>query len=178
MVPIHGFVQFSEAFEAMFSMPQPEGSTEGRTIEFETLLDVLYPLAPRIQQVPLWKEQWLAVFRLANMWSMDKIRQLAVGEVLKIRSMDPVELVVMGRAHQILQWTLNGYIKIVEKWSQSERIPFEISDTLGFDTYTRLSELSTYVPARDGCRATRAPPSKSLTKAVKRASKDELAYMH
>jgi hypothetical protein len=32
MVPIHGFVQFSEAFEAMFSMPQPEGSTEGRTV--------------------------------------------------------------------------------------------------------------------------------------------------
>jgi hypothetical protein len=92
--------------------------------------------------------------------------------------MDPVELVVMGRAHQILQWTLNKYIKIVEKWSQSERIPFEISDTLEFDTYTRLSELSTYVTAHDGCRATRAPPSKSLTKAVKRAFKDELAYMH
>ena len=92
--------------------------------------------------------------------------------------MDPVELVIMGRTHQILRWVLNGYIKIVEKWSQSERIPFEISDTLGFETYTRLSELLTYVPAHDGCRAARPSSSKSLAKAIERAFKDEFAYMH
>ena len=116
-------------------------------------------------------------FSSLNLGSQLQIRQLAVDEVLKIRSVDAVELVIMGRTHQVSQWTLSGYIKIVEKWSQSERIPFEISDTLGFDTYTRLSELSTRVPVHDG-RAIRPASSKSLAKAVERAFKDELAYMY
>ncbi|TEB29694.1 hypothetical protein FA13DRAFT_622907 [Coprinellus micaceus] len=59
-VPRHGFTESSEVFESMFTLPQPSGSKEGESdehpielpsctkLEFESLLEVLYPPAASV----------------------------------------------------------------------------------------------------------------------------------
>ncbi|KAJ3532855.1 hypothetical protein NMY22_g7574 [Coprinellus aureogranulatus] len=193
-VPKRGFAQYSEVFESMFSLPQPEGSGEGMSVEhpiilpscskweFETLLDVLYPMAPLLQPVPLWKEQWLCLLRLSNMWAMDKIRQLAIGEIIKIRSITAIDFVLLAREHQVPQWLTHGYSRILEEWQyRGPQFAEDLKEKLGKETLTRLRVLRSRVTRHDHLRPF-APPfltvhGEALSRAIETEFRRELASM-
>ncbi|KAJ3540794.1 hypothetical protein NMY22_g4149 [Coprinellus aureogranulatus] len=152
-VPRHGFVEFSEVFDAMFTLPQEGGSGEGQCddnpivlpsctkIEFESLLEVLYPTAPRLRSEPLAKEQWVGVLKLSTMWTMDKIRELSIKELDSLVP-DTEERLVLARTYRIPQWLLDGYTALVKQWEKKKWSLDDLSTNFGWETTARLVELA------------------------------------
>ncbi|KAJ3513304.1 hypothetical protein NMY22_g15080 [Coprinellus aureogranulatus] len=152
-VPRHGFIEHSEIFETMFTLPQPDGSSEGQSdenpiilpsctkLEFESLLEVLYPAAGNLQVAHLQKGQWINVLKLSDLWSMEKIKQMAIDELDEARSLDAMEKVDLGREYRVSTWLITGYMSIVENWAEKHWTLNDLGDKLGWETAARILEL-------------------------------------
>ncbi|KAK0459182.1 uncharacterized protein EV420DRAFT_1677270 [Desarmillaria tabescens] len=126
-VPRYHFEKSSEIFASMFTLPSDtknnvaNGSDDDHPIElqgveskdFECLLRVLLTEA-RLENTPLLPEQWLSVLRLANMWVMSKVRQIAIYELKKL-SMTDVARVVYGKELAVPDWVISGYRDLVDR---------------------------------------------------------------
>ncbi|KAG7449824.1 uncharacterized protein BT62DRAFT_963326 [Guyanagaster necrorhizus] len=126
-VPRHHFEKSSDIFASMFSLPPDtesavaDGSDDDHPIElqgveskdFECLLKVLFTDA-RVESTPLLPEEWLLVLRLANMWVMSKVRQIAIYELKKL-SLTDVARVVYGREFAVSEWVISGYRDLVDR---------------------------------------------------------------
>ncbi|KAK0486311.1 hypothetical protein IW261DRAFT_1604477 [Armillaria novae-zelandiae] len=126
-VPRYHFEKSSEIFAAMFTLPPDtksaimDGSDDDHPIElqgveskdFECLLRVLLTDA-RLENTPLLPEELLSVLRLANMWVMPKVRQIAIYELKKVGLTD-VARVVYGKEHAVPDWVISGYRDLVDR---------------------------------------------------------------
>ncbi|KAK0454456.1 hypothetical protein EV421DRAFT_418402 [Armillaria borealis] len=126
-VPRYHFEKSSEIFAAMFTLPADtkraimDGSDDDHPIElqgveskdFECLLRVLLTDA-RLENTPLLPEELLSVLRLANMWVMPKVRQIAIYELKKLALTD-VARVVYGREYAVPDWVISGYRDLVDR---------------------------------------------------------------
>ncbi|KAJ3520175.1 hypothetical protein NMY22_g12868 [Coprinellus aureogranulatus] len=156
-VPRHGFTAFSDVFNTMFSLPQPKESSEGQSdenpimlpsctkLEFESLLEVLYPTAARLQVAPLGKNQWIGVLKLSSLWSMDKVRQLAIDELDKCSSLGFLEKVILAKKYRISGWLIAGYMAVIENWGGpgGKNLTLDVlGNILGWETAARIVELA------------------------------------
>ncbi|KAF5339555.1 hypothetical protein D9611_011488 [Ephemerocybe angulata] len=130
-VPRHGFTQYSGIFETMFTLPQGDDSTEGRsddnpivlpsctTEEFESLLAVLYPTAPELQPITLSKEHWVHVLKLSTLWDMEEVRGLSIKKISAM-NIGAIEKVKLGKEFRVPTWLLEGYLEIIKSWGKTE----------------------------------------------------------
>ncbi|KAJ3540798.1 hypothetical protein NMY22_g4151 [Coprinellus aureogranulatus] len=146
-VPRHGFTEFSEVFRAMFALPQPEGTRpeEGQCdenpivllgctkLEFENLLEVLYPMAPRLQPEPLGKGQWIDVLKLSSMWSMDQVREVAIEELSKLAT-DPMTRAILAKRYRLPHWLAQAYKGVVEGFLANVWTCEQLHGCLGWET--------------------------------------------
>ncbi|KAF6752777.1 hypothetical protein DFP72DRAFT_903584 [Ephemerocybe angulata] len=151
-VPRHGFTRYSGIFETMFTLPQGDDSTEGRsddnpiilpsctTEEFESLLSVLYPTAPHLQPTILSKEQWIHILKVSTLWDMEEVRALSIKEIL---AMNPaaIEKVTLAREFKIPAWLLEGYLEIIKSWGNVGYLD-DIGSGLGWESAARLADMA------------------------------------
>ncbi|KAF5339564.1 hypothetical protein D9611_011487 [Ephemerocybe angulata] len=152
-VPRHGFTRYSDLFESMFTLPQGD-SSEGQseqnpivlpscsTIDFENLLGIMYPTAPRISPVEVSEEEWVSVLKLATLWGMDKMLDVAVNE-LSGTGVSSIKKVCLGRKYRCPALLLLGYTEIINSWGNSAGSEYldELGLELSWETTARLSNL-------------------------------------
>ncbi|KAF6752775.1 hypothetical protein DFP72DRAFT_791913, partial [Ephemerocybe angulata] len=151
-VPRHGFTQYSGIFETMFTLPQGDDSTEGRsddnpivlpsctTEEFESLLAVLYPTAPELQPIILTKEHWIHVLKLSTLWDMEEVRGLSIKKI-SATNIGAIEKVKLGKEFRVPTWLLEGYLEIIKSWGKVGSLD-DIGSTLGWESAARLADMA------------------------------------
>ncbi|KAF6752806.1 hypothetical protein DFP72DRAFT_1132241 [Ephemerocybe angulata] len=151
-VPRHGFTDFSSVFETMFSLPQADTTQEGDTdeapivlpsctkVEFESLLRVMYPTAPRVRQVDGSKEHWVHVLKLATLWDMQEIQETAIAE-LEGLNLGQIEKIRLAKEYWVSDWLVEGLTDIVQTWGTSTTLD-ELGRELGWEAAARLVDLA------------------------------------
>ncbi|KAF5339566.1 hypothetical protein D9611_011508 [Ephemerocybe angulata] len=166
-VPRHGFTDFSSVFETMFSLPQADTTQEGDTdeapivlpsctkVEFESLLRVMYPTAPRVRQVDLSKEHWLDVLKLATLWDMQEIQETAMTE-LEGLDLGQMEKIRLAKEYRVSKWLVEGLAGIVRTWGTSTTLD-ELGRELGWEVAARLLDLAVQFKPMKGTARLPAP---------------------
>ncbi|KAK0494930.1 hypothetical protein EDD18DRAFT_288587 [Armillaria luteobubalina] len=114
----HLFVNTSEVFSTMFSLPQENvGVVDGSDDEHPLVLqgvesadfeNILEALVAQQRTATLDQRGWLSVLKLATMWGMQDVRRLAIKELTKLRMTD-VDRVVYGKDYAVVDWVISGY---------------------------------------------------------------------
>ncbi|KAK0491862.1 hypothetical protein EDD18DRAFT_1026568, partial [Armillaria luteobubalina] len=146
-VPRYHFEKSYKIFAAMFTLPPDtqsfimNGLDDDHPIElqgveskdFECHLRVLLTDA-RLENTPLLPEELLSVLRLANMWVMPKVRQIAIYELQKVCLTD-VARVVYGKEYAVPDWVISGYRDLVDRTTAVSEAEAE---QLGLTTTLRI----------------------------------------
>ncbi|PFH47360.1 hypothetical protein AMATHDRAFT_152243, partial [Amanita thiersii Skay4041] len=157
-VPKHMFVQESQLFQTMLSLPVPagtpaDGSSDARplkldgvkAVEFMHLLRCLYPGRHRdsanaddalLPEKVL--QEWLAVFKLAVMWEMDVIKTKAIRELTPLLTNKPTLQVKLAVESQVEEWLVPGLNKLVQR---EEPIDREDVNMIGLDFALKIMTL-------------------------------------
>lgn len=111
----------------MLAMPpgsnEPEGSSDDRPIkllgirkvDFERLLQVLYPINAQ-KQPHLSTDAWLSVLSLSDLWRLADTRNLAISHLTTLLlKVDPVDRIILGRKYSVAQWFSSGYVDLVHR---------------------------------------------------------------
>ncbi|KAF6755013.1 hypothetical protein DFP72DRAFT_898245 [Ephemerocybe angulata] len=132
-VPLHGFIQSSDVFAAMFSLPKgdeskQEDGTEGHSAanpivlegylkeDFLALLKVLYPMFSDVMagRFKMTKTEWISALKLSTVWGIHEIRQWAIKELSSsVSALTSLEKIEYGRAHKVSKWLVEGISAIV-----------------------------------------------------------------
>ncbi|KAJ3536484.1 hypothetical protein NMY22_g6024 [Coprinellus aureogranulatus] len=153
-VPKHGLEECSSVFRDMFSLPQAkwssadgadekaskEGEADDNPIklsgctsdEFESLIDVMYPLLRRTPD--LSKEGWISVLKLSRLWEMSEVAGIAI-EKISNYPLKPVEKVKLGKEHGVPTWLKEGYTALVDDLSKAS---LSEMTGLGWETSFRI----------------------------------------
>ncbi|KAJ7699021.1 hypothetical protein B0H17DRAFT_854718, partial [Mycena rosella] len=143
-VPRYHFERNSEIFASAFTLPaagEIERTTdenpiklEGiRSIEFQRLLEVMYPLTNPLPSFP--KELWISVLKLATLWRLLQIRDLAI-EKLGPEVQDSIEGIGLARAYHVGPWLHNGYFTLARNG-----ISLEHATILGWEVAFKIFQL-------------------------------------
>ncbi|KAJ3534856.1 hypothetical protein NMY22_g6738 [Coprinellus aureogranulatus] len=153
-VPKHGLEECSSVFRDMFSLPQAkwssadgadekaskEGEADDNPIklsgctsdEFESLIDVMYPLLRRTPE--LSKEGWISVLKLSRLWEMPEVAGIAI-EKIGVFDLKPVEKVKLGKEHGVPTWLKEGYTALIDDLSKAS---LSEMTGLGWETSFRI----------------------------------------
>ncbi|KAK0241225.1 hypothetical protein EDD85DRAFT_901611 [Armillaria nabsnona] len=114
----HLFVNTSEVFSTMFSLPQDNvGVVDGSDDEHPLVLqgvesadfeNILEALVAQQRTATLSQRGWISVLKLTTMWGMHDVRRLAIKELTKLRMPD-VDRVVYGKEYAVVDWVISGY---------------------------------------------------------------------
>ncbi|PFH47358.1 hypothetical protein AMATHDRAFT_67826 [Amanita thiersii Skay4041] len=162
-VPKHMFIQESQLFRTMLSLPVPNGTpADGssddhplkldgvKAADFTHILRCLYPMrqfsAPTKGPGRYIKklEEWLAIFRLAAMWDMEAVRAKAVSELTPLLTNKPALQVSLAVEHQVTEWLVPGLNKLVQREDPIDR---EDINMIGLDFALKVMTL------REDCAA-------------------------
>lgn len=80
------------------------------------------------------QEGWIAVLKLATMWSFKDIRKLAISELTE-QSVEPVEKVLLARACSVPGWLRAGYNTLARR---PDVLSLEEAERIGYRTAVRL----------------------------------------
>ncbi|SJK98026.1 uncharacterized protein ARMOST_01282 [Armillaria ostoyae] len=147
-VPRYQFIENSETFRAMFTLPQAETDTvEGDSddkpiqlqgvskVDFERLLKFMYPqngLSPR----EISHEEWISILKLSTMWEMTEIRNTAISDILERQlKIDATERISLGREYDVPALTTSGIVDLV---NQRGGVSEEQIAVLGFEMALRI----------------------------------------
>ncbi|KAF8069058.1 hypothetical protein FPV67DRAFT_1780435 [Lyophyllum atratum] len=146
-VPRHGFMQYSPIFRDTFSIPQSstcqlDGSSDKNPMnlpvsisDFRYLLEVIYPLETPPSPT-LSKDGWTAVLKLAILWEMDKLRELAITKLTAATT--AIEKIVLAKEYYVPQWLRSGYQELVDR---EEMLSIEDSDKIGYISALRVFQV-------------------------------------
>ncbi|TEB25779.1 hypothetical protein FA13DRAFT_1637015, partial [Coprinellus micaceus] len=117
-----------------------EGDADGSPIrlvgctneEFESLIDVMYPLLKRAPE--LSKEKWIGVLKLSRLWDMPEVAGIAI-EKLSTFGLKPVEKITLGKKHGVPKWLKDGYTALVDDLSKAS---LSEMTGLGWETSFRI----------------------------------------
>lgn len=149
-IPSHYFVQHSEVFGDIFSLPQGSQSPEGLSdenpvvlshvsaVDFENLLDIIYP--PKIPQdySAISKNQWISGLRLSTMWHFSDIRQLAIKHLQQDASLDAVEQVIFAKDFSVSSWLRTGYLGLVKR---TQPLSVEEAEQIGWRSAIQIFQV-------------------------------------
>ncbi|KAJ6618890.1 hypothetical protein B0H10DRAFT_1947289 [Mycena sp. CBHHK59/15] len=149
-VPRYHFEHSSEIFATTFTLPSgdngtPEGTSDQNplrlegisSVDFERLLQVLYPLKmpPSIDDIP--KDEWISVLKLATMWYFLDLRGLAIKR-LAGQLTDSVERIVLARKYDVADWLRRGYTDLARR---EQGISADEAALLGWECAFRISQV-------------------------------------
>ncbi|KAJ7133949.1 hypothetical protein C8R43DRAFT_1022665 [Mycena crocata] len=121
-IPRYHFERSSEIFATMFSLPtSAEGEVltdqnpiklEGiSSVDFERLLEVLYPLAVTLPTMS--KDCWISILRLATLWRFLAVRELAISK-LDSQVRNTLEGIILARKYHVAQWLRSAIAVLVQ----------------------------------------------------------------
>ncbi|KAF6749179.1 hypothetical protein DFP72DRAFT_914484 [Ephemerocybe angulata] len=166
-VPRHGFVEASEVFATMFSLPtragsRPEDEIEGQSadnpivlegylkVDFLALLKVLYPTYDEVMagRFNMTKSEWISALKLSTVWGIRKIRQWAIKELSSPAFIHtPLEKIEYARAYHISNWLVEGISAIVKNDGQDALSPSDLSKAVGIETAYQIMTLRARGPS-------------------------------
>ncbi|EAU90860.2 hypothetical protein CC1G_11814 [Coprinopsis cinerea okayama7 len=113
-----------------------------KSIDFERLLLLLYPSGISGDPVALnTKEEWISVLRLATVWEMGQIRDLAISK-LTLASMTPAERIRLSREYRVASWFTRGVKELADSPLFPGATPIdEIASEIGWETTARIMAL-------------------------------------
>ncbi|KAK0494875.1 hypothetical protein EDD18DRAFT_1255532 [Armillaria luteobubalina] len=148
-IPKHQLVGKSEAFASMLSLPQgsnePEGFSDDRPIQlsgikkidFERLLQVIYPLDTE-KPPELSLNGWISVLALSNLWRMT-MRKAAIEHLTsKLSEISPVDRVLLGRKYSVANFISSGYEELA---SRVGIVSLEDSERIGLGTALKIQHI-------------------------------------
>ncbi|KAK0212377.1 hypothetical protein DFS33DRAFT_21679 [Desarmillaria ectypa] len=149
-VPSHYFVQNSEVFADTFGLPQgsqgPEGLSDENpvvlhgicAVDFEHLLEIIYPQKIPQDHFAFGKDEWTSVLRLSTMWHLSDIRQLAIKHLQQDPKLDPVERVVLAKSYSVSSWLRLGYLSLVKR---AQPLSVDEAEQIGFKSAIQIFQL-------------------------------------
>jgi len=69
------------------------------------------------------------------MWEFTDIRERAIQELSKEKSMGPIEKIEYGKSYEVKEWLLEGYVELLKR---AETITSEEAERLGWKTAAKL----------------------------------------
>jgi len=153
-VPRRVFIQESQVFRDMFSLPVPEGiladgtsdskplSLDGiMAIDFVRLLRFLFPAK---QLYPLKSlDEWTSVFKLAALWDMGDVMAEAIQNMTPLLEKQPAKQIKLSLEHGVAEWLVPGLNRLVQR---AEPLNKEDVDLIGLDYALQIMTL------REDCR--------------------------
>ncbi|TFK71236.1 hypothetical protein BDN72DRAFT_877297 [Pluteus cervinus] len=113
-------------------------------IGFERLLSILIPTVPgKLELTSV--EEWTSVLDVAHTWEFRTIEALTLAQIEPIAS--AVDKVVLGREHDLPQWTAAGYMELCQRKEPISRVE---GRRLGVDIVTDISIIRHYVHGKSG----------------------------
>ncbi|KAK0226417.1 hypothetical protein IW262DRAFT_1248604, partial [Armillaria fumosa] len=127
-VPTYRFIEKSETFKAMFTLPQTktdtvEGDSDDKPIhlqgiskvDFERLLKFMYSqngLSPR----EISHEEWISILNLSTMWEMTEIRNTAISDLLDRQlKIDAIERISLGQEYDVPALVTSGIVSLANQ---------------------------------------------------------------
>ncbi|KAK0226420.1 hypothetical protein IW262DRAFT_1457649 [Armillaria fumosa] len=146
-VPRYQFINHSDAFKAMFALPQENTNVEGSIddspihlqgiskLDFERLLKYMYPTnIPPVLTKPL--EDWISILKLSTMWSMTVIRNDVIPRISERHlEIDVIERISLGRKYDLPVLVTSGVTTLV---NQAGGVSEGQAEALGWETALRI----------------------------------------
>ncbi|KAF9041494.1 hypothetical protein BJ165DRAFT_1391905 [Panaeolus papilionaceus] len=104
-------------------------------VDFEALCHVLYRTIIPGHRQNVTKEEWKSVMKLASMWNMKDMRELARDELSAI-IVEPTELIQAAREFKVADWFRRGSYELVTQRTSFH--PVLVGLSIGLDTAARL----------------------------------------
>ncbi|KAF7974825.1 hypothetical protein HWV62_11183 [Athelia sp. TMB] len=113
------------------------------TRDFDLFLSILYPSSFNVYTAST-VEEWSSILLLADQWSFESIKALAVLKLTPIAS--PIDKIVLGRRHNVNHWLMGAYMAVC---LQEAPLSLEEGRRLGVDDIIRVNAIRHYhVPDR------------------------------
>ncbi|KDQ51175.1 hypothetical protein JAAARDRAFT_41435 [Jaapia argillacea MUCL 33604] len=137
-VPKTYFVQHSEIFRDMFTLPNMGTNAEGtsdqnplrlegiKKKDFVRLLRVIYPRS--LNNDIKTAEEWSSVLKLSLLWNFTDVQKLAIRSLTMSPGVAPAQKVKLGLEHNIRFWAVRGGVELVKR---SERLSIQEGGELG-----------------------------------------------
>jgi len=157
-VPRAHFVNGSPFFHDMFTLPPPAGTpVDGSSdvqplhldgiskIEFTYLLRALFPRQHAHRENTSIPE-WTGVLKLATMWQFERIRGYAIKRLGRLRTLGPVQRLVLATMYHIPGWYVPAIIALAQR-----DVPLSVEEALmiGVATALKIAEVRGSYPNRD-----------------------------
>ncbi|KAK0486268.1 hypothetical protein IW261DRAFT_1454669 [Armillaria novae-zelandiae] len=147
--PRYQFIEHSDTFRAMFTLPQAdadavEGNTDDKPIhlygvdkiDFERLLNFMYPLNIIPPVPPRSLEEWISILKLSTMWVMTEIRNIAISRIMeRHQEVEVVKRITLGRSHDVPALVRSGLVTLV---NQDGGVTEQQARLLGWETALRI----------------------------------------
>ncbi|KAK0486269.1 hypothetical protein IW261DRAFT_1454672 [Armillaria novae-zelandiae] len=130
---------FLETFKAMFTLPQADADAGISKIDFERLLNFMYPLYgiflfAEKRRRPL--EAWISILKLSTMWGMIEIRDSAISHLMERHlEIEVVKRITLGRSHDVPALVRSGLVTLV---NQDGGVTEQQARLLGWETALRI----------------------------------------
>jgi len=146
-VPVYGLPKGNDNFNAIFAEPSKgdEGSSDENPIRlstdvsakaFRSLLKVIFPLLSSQTSQEIYFDDWMLVLKLANKWQLHELCMKAiVWTTKKIKALDPVTKVLLGKEYMVSSWLIDGYEELGKR---KQHITEGERDKLGIETAFRI----------------------------------------
>ncbi|KAG7091299.1 hypothetical protein E1B28_010345 [Marasmius oreades] len=142
------FQRDSSIFDAMFSLPppegkRPEGEDENNPIvlvgvepqDFDRLLAIFYPcdfVEPELRTI----EEWISILNLSTRWDFTSLRELSITRISQVLD-DPSDLIVLGIQYNVTSWLVSAYTEICER---KEPLTLEEGRKVGVDLCVMIAQ--------------------------------------
>ncbi|KAJ7655372.1 hypothetical protein B0H17DRAFT_377824 [Mycena rosella] len=144
-VPRYQFERHSDIFADMFTVPQPADSAQSdgsddeiplklegiKALDFQRLLQVLYPLTAIPKTPEMLPTGWLSVLKLATLWHFLEIRNLAIEKLtLHAGWLGSIERILLAKQYDVSAWLRSGYTDLARR---KEPISLEEAAKIGWE---------------------------------------------
>ncbi|KAK2467422.1 hypothetical protein APHAL10511_000657 [Amanita phalloides] len=151
-VPRHVFLQQSQVFRDMFSLPvpqdtKPEGMNDDsplilsgvRAIDFSRLLRYLFPVKQISDSFPLKTlDEWTSVFKLAALWEMEDVKANAIEQMTPLLKKLPAKQVKLSLEYAVEKWLVPGLNRLVQREEPLDKNDVEM---IGWDYALKIMVL-------------------------------------
>ncbi|KZP04292.1 hypothetical protein FIBSPDRAFT_767623, partial [Athelia psychrophila] len=105
------------------------------THDFDLFLSILYPTSFSVHPAST-VEEWSGILYLADKWSFQSIRTLAVAQMSPIAS--PIDKIVFGRLYDVNEWLAGAYQAVC---TRLDALSLEEGRRLGVDDAIRINSI-------------------------------------
>ncbi|VDC03771.1 unnamed protein product [Peniophora sp. CBMAI 1063] len=101
---------WAERMDAVETLNVVQEDTTVSSAELSSFLSIVYPKNYREHELQSG-EEWTAVLRLATMWKVESIRELAIQQLDDLSS--PLERLVLSRSYDVQGWLLPAFVGLI-----------------------------------------------------------------